>query len=186
METAINVKPNNERRYDWQANHELIWQVILKVLQSEKRFPSYKEISMATGMSIPRICDHAKSLDLVEIRTQAKLLGPSILLKQAIAALNSGDHNEAKTYFKLNYDWAEKSETKVSGALDINATITVEKLEAEAAIIQDRLKRYAEGKLTEEQYEREMRGEVQEAVFEDVSTGTNVHVENGESESETA
>lgn len=146
-QSSISLNGNNDgKRYDWRINHEGIRQTILDTLKSEKRFPTYKEISVATGLSIETICQHAKSLDLVEIRTQAKLLGPDILLRQALKALNTGDHNATKTYFKLNYDWTEKTDVNVSGSIQHNLTgkrlaeIRDEELpEVEKALLEKRL-----------------------------------------------
>lgn len=114
-QSLTKLNADNDARYDWRVNHDAIRTCILTTLKEEKRFPTYKEISVATGLSVQSICAHAKSLDMQELRSKARLLAEDILLKQAVRALSTGDHNEAKTYFKLNFDWKETTGLDVSG-----------------------------------------------------------------------
>ena len=102
------------RRLDWQSNHVALEQCILRTLKEEKRFPTYKEMELETGLSQVTIAKHSKELDLTELRSRSRLLGAAILERQALRAFASGDHNEVKTYFKLNYDWQERQDLNVT------------------------------------------------------------------------
>lgn len=110
----IGISSSDSRNYSWQSSHIAIEQCILAMLEKDKRLPTWKEIEMATGLSQRTIARHSKDLDFKLIREKSRLLGPAILEAQARRAYITGDHNEAKTYFKLNYDWKESSDVSVS------------------------------------------------------------------------
>jgi hypothetical protein len=116
-ELLKNTSPNNEsQRADWQRNHTAIHQCIVDSLKSDKRMPTFLEMEVATGLHETTIRQHAKSLDICNLRDRSRLLAEGILVRQAERAYASGEHNAAKTFAKLNFDWTEKSETNLTGA----------------------------------------------------------------------
>jgi hypothetical protein len=80
--------------------------------------PTLTEMSVATGLHEETIRRHSKSLDMKGLRDRSRLLAEDVYVRQAMRARASGDHNEAKTYFKLNFDWEEsnKVRTELTGA----------------------------------------------------------------------
>lgn len=121
---AVVERSNNDTHTtEWWANQAKLEEFVWGSIKGEDgKLPTWKEIEMATGLSQSSIARHMKALDLKAVFERTKLLGPMVAMEQAMRALKTGDHNEAKTYFKLNYDWAEKTETKVSGSLEHTIT----------------------------------------------------------------
>lgn len=114
-----NVGSNNEsQRNDWQRNHLAIQLCISETLTKEKRMPTLLEMSVATGLHEETIRRHSKSLDMRGLRDRSRLLAEEVFVKQALRARATGDHNEAKTYFKLNFGWKETSDINVSGNIE--------------------------------------------------------------------
>ena len=107
-------KPEKKRKHDWQVNNALITDAVMRTLKSEKRIPSLKELEVETGLSIATVQRHLDELDLRDLRRRSRALGEAILERQALRAFASGDHNEVKTYFKLNYDWQERQDLNVT------------------------------------------------------------------------
>ncbi len=117
-EMSENVSVNNEsERADWQRNHLAIQLCISETLTKEKRMPTFLEMEVATALSEKTIRRHSKSLDMQGMLDRSRLLAEDVFVRQALRARASGDHNEAKTYAKLNFGWAEKSETNLTGSV---------------------------------------------------------------------
>ncbi len=118
--TQIQASNSDSRSYGWQRSQDSIERVIWQAIENGEPWPTQLELEMATGLSRSTIQAHVKGLTLETLREHTRALGRKVLRAQAERAIKTGDHNEAKTYFKLNYDWAEKTETRLTGNLNVS------------------------------------------------------------------
>jgi predicted transcriptional regulator len=101
-------------------NHELIKAEYLRILKTERRMPSQREVGKNLGITQTTISMHLNSIDLTELIDPFKFYGDSVLIALMEKA-EAGSEPAVKLFFNIIYDWAEKKQINA----DVNAEVVV-------------------------------------------------------------
>jgi hypothetical protein len=112
---APDTEPQAERtRTDWERNHGLIRDAMLKLIDEQKgKLPSQDEIADRAGLARVTVQRHMKEMDLSSIARPFRVLADTVLLGLANKAVR-GDAAAAKLYFQLTFGPSESGRTPPS------------------------------------------------------------------------
>lgn len=94
----------------WEANHELIESAYFKLLEQNKRVPTFKLLSEETKIGTTAIEKHLKELSLDKWKPYFKPMTKKIIQRLGLEAMKTGRSPEVKLFMQLMEDYREKNE----------------------------------------------------------------------------
>lgn len=115
-----------KRNKTWEENNQIIEDAYFRLLEKNKRIPTYKILSEETKISFVTLQKHLKELSYNQLKPYFRPMTKKILQRLSVQALKSGNAKEVKLYMQLIEDYREKS--------DVQNTIKIEDSEIVKAI----------------------------------------------------
>lgn len=101
-----------DRNRTWEANHDVIENAYFKLLEQNKRVPSYHSIAKEAKLTYSTVFKHCQELSLDKWKPLFKPMTKRIIQRLAVQALKTGKSQETKLFMQLIEDYREKSDVE--------------------------------------------------------------------------
>lgn len=130
-----NITRGDKHRKDWQVHHALIRDAVLLLMKMTGKFPTYKQISLQSGLSENTVKKHMKELKLDQqlghhIKISAVLADE--IMYTVIKSARSGNMRAVELYLQLVFGWSRNQRVELEPTKELRTPEDIERLSNDA------------------------------------------------------